>query len=479
MARAEAAKRGKPKGITNVSLLMAALWGLGFAVLTYVLVWFSLRDFNFIPIYSYLFERGTIPYVTTLCFWWAFFILYLKIPLIHEELRAFDEVEERVFRGTDLAKSTIGVETKIIDDALAALARISALPRDRKQARRPKRYMLVVRLENALRRLRNTRSTAEVDDVLRAQSEIDANIVESSYIPFRFFVALIPILGFLGTVFGIGLAISGFAGVLERAQSFDAIRPSLRDASYNLGVAFDTTLLALFYSGILLFFNSVIQKREEDLLAAVDEFCMEHLVSRVHILPADIAEIKDVVTSVGSDVLHEMQTQTRALEKAVQKAIAEGAAALAERMQPGRDGAGLAELNTNLESIVQILDENLEAIRKRVEALAKREAEPAEKLGQLVDALGEVARRMEALDTIGKSVQGMAKLSGVLEELQRTLDALRPAIDKMSAETAAEVNRILSKLLKAMVAAYKLERMTDQEIALLNDDRVMRRIFPD
>ena len=45
--------------------------------------------------------------------------------------------------------------------------------------------------------------TQETADMLKSQSEIDATMVDSSYVLIKVFIWAIPILGFIGTVLGI------------------------------------------------------------------------------------------------------------------------------------------------------------------------------------------------------------------------------------------------------------------------------------
>ena len=56
------------------------------------------------------------------------------------------------------------------------------------------------------------KSASEVATALSSQSDIDANGMYSSYTMLKFFIWAIPILGFIGTVIGIGAAVAGFGG---------------------------------------------------------------------------------------------------------------------------------------------------------------------------------------------------------------------------------------------------------------------------
>jgi biopolymer transport protein ExbB/TolQ len=63
--------------------------------------------------------------------------------------------------------------------------------------------------------------------------------------PLEFGTAALPLLGFIGTVYGISLAIEAFEPLLQNAQQGDALAQSMTIVLSHLSVAFDTTLIAL------------------------------------------------------------------------------------------------------------------------------------------------------------------------------------------------------------------------------------------
>jgi hypothetical protein len=59
------------------------------------------------------------------------------------------------------------------------------------------------------------------------------------------------------------------------------MKDSIGTVTTGLGVAFDTTLLALVMSVLIMFPTSSLQKAEEDLLARVEDYCGRHLIARL------------------------------------------------------------------------------------------------------------------------------------------------------------------------------------------------------
>ena len=117
--------------------------------------------------------------------------------------------------------------------------------------------------------------------MLKSQSEIDATMVDSSYVLIKVFIWAIPILGFIGTVLGISDAVSSFGGEMGAAADIEKIKEQLGQVTGGLSEAFDTTLVSLIFSLFVMFPTSVMQKNEEDLLNKVDEYCNEYFLKRL------------------------------------------------------------------------------------------------------------------------------------------------------------------------------------------------------
>ena len=76
----------------------------------------------------------------------------------------------------------------------------------------------------------------------------------------------IPILGFIGTVLGISLAAEGIQRIIGKHQGLTQLSNDLGQAITPLGIAFDTTLVALSLSVILTLVQTMLQRWEDHLL---------------------------------------------------------------------------------------------------------------------------------------------------------------------------------------------------------------------
>ena len=104
---------------------------------------------------------------------------------------------------------------------------------------------------------------------------------ESSYSVPRILIWAIPLLGFVGTVIGISGAVRGFSGVLETSGDVEAIKEGIGNVTTSLGLAFDTTLLALFLSVVIMIPLVLAERYESKLLLGIDVFINDKLLPRL------------------------------------------------------------------------------------------------------------------------------------------------------------------------------------------------------
>ena len=136
------------------------------------------------------------------------------------------------------------------------------------------------RLELALERVAYGQTPSEVLQDLQIQSQVDADELESSYTMIRTFIWAIPILGFIGTVLGIGQAIGGFASSLQSAEDMATIKSTLGHVVKGLAFAFDTTFLGLVVSLVVMFPMNVMHRAEQSLISMIDDYYTQHLGRR-------------------------------------------------------------------------------------------------------------------------------------------------------------------------------------------------------
>jgi len=265
---------------TDVPLLWTGAAALAATALFFVAVVWPLEGSYVGDLFG---ARGWVPYVIAWLALWAGVILAVKGRALANQQRAFslDLLPEAI--APRITTENAHIFEQHLDQATRPLGR----------------NFLTERLRRALGTFRSRRSTPEVLEQLAVQSGADAAAVESSYTMVRVFIWAIPILGFIGTVIGIGAAVSGFSTSVAEAVDLEVMKHSIGAVTSGLGVAFDTTLLALVVSILIMFPASSLQKAEEDLLGRIDQWCESQLTRRLddgsegarHDLGAEIARL--------------------------------------------------------------------------------------------------------------------------------------------------------------------------------------------
>jgi biopolymer transport protein ExbB/TolQ len=81
----------------------------------------------------------------------------------------------------------------------------------------------------------------------------------------------------MGTIVGIALA-------LQYAGGADYQDPTLLgEVSARLAVAFNTTMVALLLSAILVFLQHIVQTYEERVLNRIGQYCLDNLINRLYV----------------------------------------------------------------------------------------------------------------------------------------------------------------------------------------------------
>jgi biopolymer transport protein ExbB/TolQ len=247
---------------TDVSMPLTGLAAVGLTLLFYIVLVSPLERTYFGELFS---ARGWVPYVITWLSAWAGLLLAIKAWLLAGQRRSL---------GLDLLPESISPRITPANAHVFA----SYL---RHLSTGGSRNFLFDRVLRAVELFRARRRVREVVDQLANQAVADASAVDSSYTMVRVFIWAIPILGFIGTVLGIGAAVRSFSDSVAAAVDLEVMKHSIGAVTSGLGVAFDTTLLALVMSILIMFPASSLQKAEEDFLARVDAFCEKHLVRRL------------------------------------------------------------------------------------------------------------------------------------------------------------------------------------------------------
>jgi biopolymer transport protein ExbB/TolQ len=136
-----------------------------------------------------------------------------------------------------------------------------------------KRYQsteLYRRVESTSAYVAARQTAADLESHLSYLADTAMARLHGSYAALRTITWAIPILGFLGTVIGITMAIANVTP--EQLES------SLNEVTSGLAVAFDTTALSLALSMILVFATFAIERGESSVLDRIEDFSVRRLL---------------------------------------------------------------------------------------------------------------------------------------------------------------------------------------------------------
>jgi biopolymer transport protein ExbB/TolQ len=305
------------------------------------------------------------------------------------------------------------------------------------------RGYLVGRLREAIEFIRRKDSADTLDQYLRHLEELDMGRMNAGYSIVRIVIWAIPILGFLGTVIGITMAIANL--------SPQALEKSLPEVTHGLGVAFDTTALALALSMVLMFVKFGVERVEDRLLLSVDNRTSDELVGRFQETGMDSDPNVAAVRRMAEQVLGAIETMTDRQAQVWKSSIDE-------------THAQWAEVSTAAGEIIkQTLDSSLqESLEHHAERLNQGVQLHASQLNQGADK------------TLGRLREGLEKLAELLVEAMHEHGEVMIASEK---ELAQENRRHLAEVEAALgesmvVSADRQEQLIKQNETMLREMQV-------
>ena len=164
----------------------------------------------------------------------------------------------------DKALLNVGEGTPILPEDARDLSRpIQALPEEERN------YLLPRALLTALQRFGSTRDVAAVSNSVKEVCDTEGDRLDSELAMVRYITWAIPSIGFIGTVRGIGEALS---------QAHRAVEGDIAGVTVSLGVAFNSTFVALVISIVIMFFTHQLQLMQERLVLDTQNYCDNKLL---------------------------------------------------------------------------------------------------------------------------------------------------------------------------------------------------------
>ena len=110
----------------------------------------------------------------------------------------------------------------------------------------------------------------------QAICEKEGERLESELSMIRYLAWAIPSIGFIGTVRGIGRAL---------ALAYQAVEGDITGVTESLGIAFNSTFVALLLSLVLMFLVHQLQLMQERLVLDAEGYCDQRLIQHLAVRP--------------------------------------------------------------------------------------------------------------------------------------------------------------------------------------------------
>lgn len=136
------------------------------------------------------------------------------------------------------------------------------------------RSLLPRSLLTALHRFRATSNIQDVSATAHSVCDAESDRLDSELSMVRYIAWAIPSIGFIGTVRGIGEALG---------QAHQAVEGDIAGVTRSLGVAFNSTFIALLISIVLMFLLHQLQLRQERLVLDTETYLDEHLIQHLQV----------------------------------------------------------------------------------------------------------------------------------------------------------------------------------------------------
>ena len=166
---------------------------------------------------------------------------------------------------TDLLKLPIDLPIGP-EDTKALIKKIDSLPE------KIHHFLLPRALKITIQRFAATKNVHDSATAMRDVCDSESQRLETELSIIRYIAWAIPSVGFIGTVRGIGDALS---------QANRAMEGDITGVTESLGVAFNSTFIALIISIVLMFFIHQLQQLQERLVLDSENYCDQNLIVRL------------------------------------------------------------------------------------------------------------------------------------------------------------------------------------------------------
>ena len=190
----------------------------------------------------------------------CFILMFWALAIMGYKTRS--AMNEQKMFATQLISISEG--SRVLPEDASQLARpLQSLPEDQRPLLLPRA------LQIALTRFQVTDSVQSATDAINTVCSNENDRLDSELSMVRYITWAIPSIGFIGTVRGIGAALG---------QAHEAMEGNIAGVTSSLGVAFNSTFIALMISMVVMFFMHQLQLIQERLVLDSHAYCENNLL---------------------------------------------------------------------------------------------------------------------------------------------------------------------------------------------------------
>lgn len=339
---------------------------------------------------------------------------------------------------------------------------------------------LLRRVRIVLRQWSTKPSLQDAISLLDQQAISDTEEIHHAHGVAKTFVWALPVLGLIGTVLGIALAVGNFGQLIGgNVDDVEVIKNSLVHVTSGLSFAFTTTLLGLLGSLLLVLPSSSLQSREEKLVTRTESIITEHLLPQLqrlypertqHAGIPDTEELRQTLTEVAETAVNAAGIAANKLLEGSQERFAEWQRGVEEESRKTASqifdaaqkiGTALATTSDEFLARISLFSEAMDRNTAAVQESIVRSVASSQAIADKLDSTMEKHDRAAA-----ESASLMKQLCDASDSLLQSHAALLKSVEELSQGDLAKTLESLAQTMKSAEAQYTethraLDNMTE------------------
>jgi len=283
----------------------------------------------------------------------------------------------------------------------------------------------------------------QIMELNREQSALDQEHEAGRFTLTKYILYLLPVIGFIGTVEGISKALANISIVLPMVKDLDGFMNNLTSVTSALQIAFDSTLLALFLSATLMFLQTMMLRRAEDLLSRIDRWVVDRALVPL-VAGATVPEVAEKPVDNADDLTEERWENLLQSVDEIARALGVGLGPQTEKLQVAVER--LAQSLSGMDVATQRLGDvgGLTQQMSKLAELGVRSTMAMERMEHSLDTMASRNRSESALEAVRQSVE---RTTTAVESLNAQF---QQSFEKSSRQSQENLARTLASLKDAI-----------------------------